>query len=237
MKAEKLQVDFVHSQLLELLAAMRDTTRMVPGVPPEILGITESSNKATITAATRIYMEQVIEPRLERKRAFLQKHLVPIFDESILLDYESPVPEDDEFQLAVLNSGKVPYRVNEGRRIAKLDPIEDEEGGKLWCVGTGMTFKEKLEESTPPQLAPFTGGQGAAPPFGGKPDPATPPKPGEEGPKPLDQEATPNDATKPGDAAPEKKDVEARPTRAGVSPAMKTSEVMIQLGLVSRKPS
>ncbi|MGH9391240.1 MAG: phage portal protein, partial [Vicinamibacteria bacterium] len=110
VKVDKISGDFVHSQLIELLSFMRDAQIQIPGVPKELMAVTESSNRATIVAARDIFWGQVVEPLLEQEREFYQKHLVPIFDDRIILDYDNPTPEDKDFSLSALNGGKVIVR-------------------------------------------------------------------------------------------------------------------------------
>ena len=88
-------MDFVAGQ-----KAIRDTVYQLYGVPPEILGVVENSNRATAEAATYVYSLLVLTPRLKRIRGALQRHLVSQFDDPLLaLDFDSPVRETSEFLL------------------------------------------------------------------------------------------------------------------------------------------
>ena len=60
----RLDTTFRDSQLTELRAYQRDLIISTFGVPPEVLGIIENSNRATIDASSALYAEHVIEPRL-----------------------------------------------------------------------------------------------------------------------------------------------------------------------------
>lgn len=162
-KVEKLATDFVHMQLFELQGAMRDVIRQTPGIPPEILGITESSNRATIDAADYIMAKHVIEPRLERQREFLNTHVVPEFDSRILLEYESPVELDKAFSLQTLTAMPAGARVNDWRKLAGLDPLDKVTGGDLFVVTMGTSLKETLLEAEPPAVPLLPGGPGGAP--------------------------------------------------------------------------
>jgi hypothetical protein len=222
LKVEKIPADFVHSQLIELLAFMRDAQMQVPGVPKEIMAVTETSNRATITAAVGIFWEQLVVPRLEKKREFLQKHLVPIYDDRAILDYDNPVPEDKDFALSALNGGKVVVRVNEPRKLMGLEPLPPEEGGDLFMVPQGVSLKTKLEESTPPALLPFTGGRPPAPRLtADEPTPV-----GDVG-----ATGAGGQSVEPGAGAPAGVAKTARPTQAGGSPAARKTDVMRALGL------
>jgi phage portal protein BeeE len=99
MKVEKLQQEFRNMQMVELRKMERDTFITVFGVPPEIVGVIENSNRATIASAEVIMAREVVVPRVDFIRAELQMNLVPMFDSTLILGFESPVPSDREFQL------------------------------------------------------------------------------------------------------------------------------------------
>lgn len=113
---------FADMQLMELRKASRDTIVQTYGVPPEVVGILSNSNKATITAAQYLYAEHCIVPRLEFLRSELQQRLVREFDERILIDYISPTPDDQNFELEVGKAFPYSRSLNEMRRLQNLPP-------------------------------------------------------------------------------------------------------------------
>jgi HK97 family phage portal protein len=104
---DKLTHEFKDLPLVELRKFFRDTVHQVFGVPPEILGIIVNSNRATIDAAGFLYALWVLMPRLERLRTCYQNQLAPLFDERLIVDFESPIPEDRAFKLEAM--GKTPW--------------------------------------------------------------------------------------------------------------------------------
>lgn len=168
IQVEKIQSDFVHSQLQDMLRWLRDVIHQVPGVPPEMLGILDNSNRATITAAEYIMAKHVIEPRVEKRRAFLQMHVIPMYDDRILLDFESPIPKDREMQLKAAQAAPVGTRVNDWRDFMDLPPIEGP-AGDMFIVTSGTKLVTDLKEleggeaNTPEQLLPFTQPPGKPP--------------------------------------------------------------------------
>lgn len=126
------QPKFVDQQLLELMQEKRDTIIQVYGVPPEVLGIVEHSNKATAMANKSQYAEGVLTPRCESFRSIWQERIVPEFDESLVLEYESPTPDDDDFNLAVATAAPETRTVNEWRDLQDLPPLEGPEGDELY---------------------------------------------------------------------------------------------------------
>lgn len=114
------------------------------GIPPEMLGIVENSNRATIDAATLLMAEQVVIPRLEFQRSYFQEFLVRDYDERLIVDYVSPVREDIEAQAEALKATPWAATVNEHRQRAGLPPLEDEAEGKLHPIPMGVDFSETL---------------------------------------------------------------------------------------------
>jgi HK97 family phage portal protein len=118
-------MDFVN-----LRKSIRDTVYQVYGVPPEVLGCVENSNRATADLAIYLYTLLVLTPRLKRIRAALQRGLVAAFGDPLLvLDFESPVRETAEFLLKM--AGELFTRAvicrDEARKIVGMPPV----GGEL----------------------------------------------------------------------------------------------------------
>jgi HK97 family phage portal protein len=101
---EKLTDSFEDQQIVQLREFLRNTIVQTFGVPPEVLGVLENSNKSTISAAIDFYTRLTIVPRLERLRIAWQRQLVPQFDENLILDFVNPIPADKEFEASVLRS-------------------------------------------------------------------------------------------------------------------------------------
>jgi len=125
---QTLSQTFENMQLVDLRKYERDTIIQVYGVPPEILGIIENSNRATIEAADFLFARWVVQPRLEFLRAVLQERLVPEFDDRLILDYESPVSEDKEYNLKVAQAAPWSITVDEWRELQGRGPLPDEQG-------------------------------------------------------------------------------------------------------------
>ena len=76
---------------------IRNATLEHFGVPREIMGITESSNRATSEAAQYIYAQNVLMPRLRRREEAINQQLLPMFGEGLLWRYDDIVPRNQEF--------------------------------------------------------------------------------------------------------------------------------------------
>lgn len=75
------------------------------GVPREIMGITESSNRATSEAAQYIYAQNVLMPNLRRREEAINTQLVPLFGPDLIWHFEDIVPRNQEFDKAVALDG------------------------------------------------------------------------------------------------------------------------------------
>ncbi len=122
VELKELQQKFADLQLVELRSWERQAFQTVFGVPPEIIGLLTNSNRATITEAMRIFASEVLVPRLELERAELQRQLIPKYDERLVLDYISPIPDDDDFKLKAMKAA--PYTVTD-REWRKLQGLKD----------------------------------------------------------------------------------------------------------------
>jgi phage putative head morphogenesis protein, SPP1 gp7 family len=147
----QLGQSFQNMQLVELRRFERDTIINVFGVPPEILGIVENSNRATIDASDYLFSRWVLVPRLEFLRAEMQERLVPMFDERLILDYESPVPEDREYNLNVARAAPYAVTVDEFRTMMGLEELPDGKG-KVFMVPFSLV-----------PMSSFGGGEGPKP--------------------------------------------------------------------------
>lgn len=125
--AEKMDVKTVTQSMAELrLLELRqwewNILRETFGIPPELLGQVENSNRATILEANRIFARQVLIPRLESLRMTMQAFLLPRWPElkGWIIDYESPEPNDAERRLEVMRAHPSAFTENEWRAEAGL---------------------------------------------------------------------------------------------------------------------
>lgn len=119
------EMDF-HQTKLSLARAIR----IGAGVPPEILGDVDNSNRATAQAAIELHQKFNILPRIRYLEEAVGSMLTPIYgDSSIELVPEDPVEKSKEFILQRSTEGlKIgAITVNEWRESQGLDPLP--EGG------------------------------------------------------------------------------------------------------------
>lgn len=150
----KLGPKFADAQMLQQQDQKRDTIIQIYGVPPEILGITKNSNKATAVAAKSIYAEEVLVPRLEDMREMWQVQLVPEYGDEFVLEYTSPVPDDREQDIDVLKSVPTVLTVNEWRGLANFDPVDGPIGDQLYLLPAEGGGQETPMPAPPAPPAP-----------------------------------------------------------------------------------
>lgn len=138
-------------QFVELRKHERNTIIQVYGVPPEVLGVIESSNRATIEASEYLFGKWVLEPRLEFSRAVLQQRLIPDFDSRLILGYNNPIQEDKEHYLKVAKSAPWAMMVDEWREMQGLPPLPGDQG-KIYLVPTNMVAVSSLLDAKVAEL-------------------------------------------------------------------------------------
>lgn len=148
LQVTQLSQTFADQQLVQFREFERDIIVNTFGVPPEILGILENSNRATIESADYLFTRWVIVPRLEFWRTELQKNLAPMFGEDFTVEYINPVPDDKEYNLNVAKAFPFAFTVNEIRAMAEHAPLSGDEGETHWVPLNGALTPE-LTAMTP----------------------------------------------------------------------------------------
>jgi hypothetical protein len=121
MQIHQFSQDFESMQLIDLRKHERDIVLQTFGVSPEIFGVIENSNRATIDAADFLIAKHVLTPRLDLTREFLQYRVMPEYDdESLIIDYDSPVDQDKEFHLKAAGRATWSRTINEWREMQNL---------------------------------------------------------------------------------------------------------------------
>lgn len=147
----ELSQNFQELQLTELRKYERDCIIQVWGVPPEQLGIIENSNRSTIDTSDYLMKRNVVEPRLDMIRAYLQERLIPEYDERLIIDYVSPVQEDKEHQLKVAEKAPWSLTLDEWRALTGHEALPDGQG-RVHMVPAGIS--PMVDPSMPPP-SPF----------------------------------------------------------------------------------
>ena len=93
------------------------------GVPREIMGITESSNRATSEAAQYIYAQNVLMPSLLRREEAINEQIIPLFGPDLVWNFEDIVPRNQGWNAGLMTR-------DEARELLDLPP--DPVGGNVY---------------------------------------------------------------------------------------------------------
>lgn len=137
-----------------LRKVQRDIILQVWGVSPEIFGIVENSNRATIEAAEYLFTKWVVAPKLERLRAALQREFIEEFDDRGIIDFDSPVAEDKTHQLAVMAKAPQAFQQDEWRAAAGYEPLGGPLGKAYLVPLNSFVTADPLDQTARPQSAP-----------------------------------------------------------------------------------
>lgn len=160
------EMDFTESR-----KDLRDGVNAHFGVPPEILGIVENSNRATATQAKIIYAENVLTPRLLARQDAINMQLLAAWGEDLLWEYDDIVPEDTDFRLEMSNAGLSGSAImlDEWREQNGFDPLPDGAGQVLFVPFASMPTRpceltdiarqtvDPTQTGTTETLTPFPG--------------------------------------------------------------------------------
>ncbi len=131
-------------QIKDLRRFNRDTVIEVLGIPPEIMGILENSNRSTIDASGYVFGRWVLIPRLEVMRSSYQMDADKEFGKGFLIEYDSPVDEDKHFQLQAMEKASWAFQADEWRNMAGHEDLEDSDKGKYHFVPFNSRVQEEL---------------------------------------------------------------------------------------------
>lgn len=112
---------FKDMSIVDLRKFLRSLIRETWGIPPEIVGVIENSNRATIDAAETIFARWLLTPRADRWARALQKQVAPDFDERKIVGYVSPIPEDKAHALEVSKAASWSLTRGEWREMQGLE--------------------------------------------------------------------------------------------------------------------
>lgn len=90
---------------------------------------------STITSADFFWTKDIVLPRVEKMRNQLQQQLIPLFDDRLILDFESPIVEDAEHILNVMKANPGAFTKNEWREEAERESLG--ETGEVFMMRSG----------------------------------------------------------------------------------------------------
>lgn len=133
-------LDFVESRV-----AMRDAVLEHFGVPREIMGITENSNRATADSAQYIYAKNVLTPRIQNREEAINKQLLPLFGTNLVWRYDAVIPYDKDFDKAKALDGydKGLLTRNEARNLMDMPDVK---GGNVYKTSINDLFLNETDD-------------------------------------------------------------------------------------------
>lgn len=150
MKIHELSQTFEQMELVKLRQHERDMVMQVFGVSPEIFGVLESSNRATIEAADYLFSRWVVVPRLDFIAETLNLRVVPRYDPRLKLKYVSPVREDKDREIQMKKTAAWSMTMNEWREEIGKESIGEE--GEVYLIPLNMSLRKDLSEMSVDEL-------------------------------------------------------------------------------------
>lgn len=107
LKFVPMQLSHKDMEFLEQMKYSRDKILAIFRVPRTAIGITDDVNRANAEATDLVFSKRTIKPKMQRIVEQLNEFFVPMFDktEQYFLDYDDPVPENQELDLKYYENG------------------------------------------------------------------------------------------------------------------------------------
>lgn len=132
LEVHKIAENMKDMDMIQGRKYLRDAALEHFGVPREIMGITESSNRSTSEAAQFIHAQNVLMPRLRRREEAINHQVLPFFGDNLIWRFDDIVPKNQEFDktrgIEGWNSGLLTK--DEGRELLGLPPSKS--GGDVY---------------------------------------------------------------------------------------------------------
>lgn len=124
---------------------IRDTVMEHFGMPREIMGITQNSNRATADAAQYIYATNVLTPRLMGRQDAINLQLLSCYGNDLLWEFDDIIPKDKEFEKGLAldgwNAGLL--MMNESRKKMDMEAVKN---GNIYKMGFADMFIGENED-------------------------------------------------------------------------------------------
>ena len=99
IKPTKVGLSPMEINFLEGRKFLMEEILAIYGVPKTKIGMGDLVNRAVADALDYTFQKETILPRLKRIENKINEKLLPLWDKSLIVEFESPVPEDREFEL------------------------------------------------------------------------------------------------------------------------------------------
>ena len=144
----KLGSEFKSMQMDATMRYSRDVIYQTFGIPPEVMGVIENSNRATIESAMAIFYDAVINPELTVWQEAFNLSLMPEFG-SGYMSFVNQSPADKDYKLKVMQAFPNNFTQNEVRTMIGYEAVP---GGDEFFVEE-IPFDDTPEEKPEPAKA------------------------------------------------------------------------------------
>lgn len=102
----------------------RNAIVTILGVPMGLM-TSEDVNLANAEVAERVFNRDTIEPQMRLITSQMNEFLVPLYGDTLWIDFESPIPDDVQMKINQATAGEGKWlTVNEARELFNLPPLE-----------------------------------------------------------------------------------------------------------------
>lgn len=156
MSVQPLGIAPKELDMVESRKFLRDECLQHFQLPPEIFGIVENSNRATIDSSFYLMQKNVIKPRLEFFDRVINRQLMKEFDGDLVVKHNLEIAEDEQLQLQIYQFGVQNGCITKEQYCEKfgINP-KPEEGHYIIPMGHSVvSVGEEIElpESEPAEL-------------------------------------------------------------------------------------
>lgn len=153
IKIEKLgtepkELDFVASRKF-----LRDEALQHWNIPPEVFGIIENSNRATIDAAFYLFNKNVLADYLNMFERTLNSQLIAIdYDKNLVCKHNFKIAEDDDFALKVYGDGLAKGVITRNEYRRRFGLAEDKVNGDVYLMPFSVVEQNQDEVPDAPDV-------------------------------------------------------------------------------------
>lgn len=125
LKYQQIGSSLKDAKFEDVSREIRDEILTMFGVPASKLGLVEDVNRANADANDYTYQKETILPRLTLIEEKLNEQVLPLYDVGLIVKFDSPVPQDNEFRLREkqMNISSGFSSIDEEREREGLEPF------------------------------------------------------------------------------------------------------------------
>lgn len=125
VEVDNLEKSFDEMELLDQRKYSSQVARNLYSIPPEMVGILDGANRATINAAEYLHLKNNVLPRIIKFKDSFNSQIIPKLNDlaadnfsDTFIDYEDFVPENKQFKKEMMSQFPNVYSKNEARKLS-----------------------------------------------------------------------------------------------------------------------